>query len=102
MAKTIIINGESLKLRYSLRALFIFESITGKAFSVDTLTDNYVLLFSMLLAANPDTSLTWDKFIDALDARPQLFEELTAVLNAAQQRQKLETPEDDGEGEKKN
>lgn len=102
MAKTIIINGESLKLSYSLRALFIFESITGKAFTIETLTDNYVLLFSMLLAANPDSALTWDKFIDALDARPQLFEELTEVLNAAQARQKLETPEEDGKGEKKN
>lgn len=33
------INGKEFKLKYTLRALFVFEQITGKAFKMETITD---------------------------------------------------------------
>ena len=34
---TIKINGIDYKIKYTIRALFIFEQITGKAFKIETL-----------------------------------------------------------------
>ena len=36
------INNKEYKLKYTLRALFIYEQITGKAFKLETLTDEYL------------------------------------------------------------
>ena len=39
---TITINKVKYKVKYTIRALFIFEQITGKAFEIKTVLDNYV------------------------------------------------------------
>ena len=77
--KTIKINNIDYKVKYTIRALFIFEQITGKSFSVKTLLDNYIFFYSMILANNPDNILDWDEFIDALDNQPSLLNELAKV-----------------------
>lgn len=79
--KTITINGKEYKLRYTIRALFIFEQITGKPFGVKTLLDNYIFFYSILLANNPDDVISWDEFIDALDSDPQLFHRIGEAVN---------------------
>ena len=61
---TITINNKEYKLKYTIRALFIFEQITGRAFEIKTTLDNYLFFYSMLLANNPDNPLDWDEFID--------------------------------------
>ena len=64
----VTIAGNEYEVRYSLRALFIFEAIAKKTFEVRTVTDVYVLYYSMLLAGSPDCGLAFDAFIDAFDA----------------------------------
>lgn len=61
------IRNKEYKLKYTLRALFIFEQITGKAFKLETLTDEYIFFYSMLLANNPEMSLTFEDLINAID-----------------------------------
>ena len=66
--KTIKINDKEYKVKYTIRALFIYEQITGKPFAINTLMDNYIFFYSLILANNLDDVLEWDTFIDALDA----------------------------------
>lgn len=56
------------KLKYTNRSIMVFEAITGKAFMINTITDQYLFFYSVLIANNPDTfKMTFDEFIDELD-----------------------------------
>lgn len=90
----ITINNKEYKIKYTIRALFIFEQITKKAFAISTLLDNYVFFYSLILANNEDV-LEWDEFIDALDNNPSLLQELSEIV--AQQQKKDTLFGDDGE-----
>ena len=61
------IKGQDYKLKYTLRALFIYEQITGKVFELKTVTDEYLFFYCILAANNPDMQLTFDELIDAID-----------------------------------
>ena len=61
------IKGQNYKLKYTLRALFIYEQITGKAFELKTITDEYLFFYCVLLANNPDSSLTFEELIESID-----------------------------------
>ena len=98
---TIKINGEEYKVKYTLRALFIFEQITGKPFQIVTLTDNYLFFLSMILANNPDCKLDWDSFIEAIDNDPDLATELSKVIENYQKKENIFDREDSDSGEKK-
>jgi hypothetical protein len=69
----ITINGKKYKVKYTIRALFIFERITNKAFKIETLLDNYLFFYSMILANNKENVLDWEEFLDALDSDKDLF-----------------------------
>lgn len=98
--KTIKINGKDYNIKYTIRALFIFEQITKRPFSIKTLLDNYIFFYSMLLANNKDNILDWDEFIDALDSDSSLLQELTAINEEALKKDEL-FDDDSKEEEKK-
>lgn len=87
--KTINIKGTDYKIKYTIRALFIFERITGKAFKIDTLLDNYIFFYSMILACNADNVLDWDDFLDELDSNPKLFAEMNDIVMEEQSKNKV-------------
>ena len=97
----ITINGTEYNLKYTLRALFIYEQITKKTFKIDSLLDNYIFFYSMILANNPDSHLGWDDFIDALDEDPQLIESMNKVLVENQKKGNLFDGEEDGDEKKR-
>lgn len=96
--KTINIKNKEYKVKQTLRALFIFEQITGRPFEIKTMLDNYIFFYSVILANNPDNILDWDDFIDALDENPNLLNDFTE-LN--QEQNKVDTLFNSEEGEKK-
>ncbi len=99
--KQITINGKNYNIKYSLRALFIFEQITNKSFEIKTLLDNYIFFYSMILASNKDKEpLDWDEFIDALDNNPNLMTDMNEVVENQQKVDKL-ISQGDGEEQKK-
>lgn len=98
---TITINGNDYKVKYTLRALFIFEQITGKPFQIVTLTDNYLFFLSMILANNPNCELDWDSFIEAIDKDPNLAMQLSKVIENYQKKEDIFDREDSETGEKK-
>ena len=85
----ITINGNQYKVKYTIRALFIFEQITGKPFEIKTLLDNYIFFYSMILANNPESVLDWDVFIDALDNDKELIAQLTKLVDDYQKKDSI-------------
>lgn len=65
--ETIKINNKDYKVKYTLRAMFIFEQIKGEAFKINTYMDNILFLYCIILASNKDIELTFDEFLDAID-----------------------------------
>lgn len=76
----ITINGKAYKIKYTIRALFIYEQITGKIFSMKTLTDEYIFFYSLIMANNPDSELTFDSFINAIDENPKLMKKYNKFM----------------------
>lgn len=99
--KEITLNNKVYKVKYTIRALFIFEQITGKSFKLETLLDNYVFYYSIILANNPDNVIDWDEFIDALDNDPKILEEFGKVLSDEEKKDKLFEVVEEGEDNKK-
>lgn len=83
----ITINNKEYNLRYSLRALFIFERIAGKAFSIDNSMDQYLFFYCLILASNPDSELTFDDFIDACDNDKTLAPKISEFLSKEMTKQ---------------
>lgn len=102
--KTISINGKDYKVKYTIRALFIFEQITGKAFKLETMLDSYIFYYSMILANNKDQVLQWDEFLDALDENPKLLQDMEKVMKEEDGKNSLfnDNKEDNNSTQKKN
>lgn len=98
--KEITINDTVYKIKYTIRALFIYEQITGKSFKIESLLDNYLFYYSIILANNPDNVIDWDDFINALDENPKLILEFGKLMNNEEKKEKVFEVED-GEGKKK-
>lgn len=100
--KKIKIGKKNYNIKYTVRALFLFEQITKKSFKIETLLDNYVFFYCLILANNKDNVLEWDTFIDELDKNPKLFEKMSKILSDEQKKNELfEDDEDKEDGEKK-
>ena len=83
------IKGKSYKMKYTLRAIIVFEKITKKAFSLDTYTDQLVYFYSLLLANNPEMSLTMDELINAIDEDSNILEEYLSFLKSEKSKENL-------------
>lgn len=99
--KTIKINDKEYKVKYTIRALFYWEQITGKPFAINTLLDNYLFFYCMILANNPDDVLEWDQFLNAIDNDPTLFSQINSTVEDSQKKEELFNKEDSTAGEKK-
>lgn len=61
--KKISINNKELNLKYTLRAFFIFENMTGYPFRFGKLMDEFILFYSFLLANNESFDIPFDEFV---------------------------------------
>lgn len=101
---TIKIKNVEYKLKYTIRAMFMFEQITEKPFSIKTLLDNYVFLYCIILANNPDNVLQWDDFLNELDDNPNLLLEMNKVIDEHNKQSELfeeENADDNVDNEEK-
>ena len=95
------INGKEYDLKYTVRSLFLFEQITKKSVKIETLLDNYIFFYCLILANNKETPLDWDDFIDALDNDPTLFQRMTDIISKQQKKNELFEDDEKEDGEKK-
>lgn len=96
----ITINEKEYSLRYTVRSMMLFEAAAGKLFSLDTLSDQYLFLYCLILANNKDTDLTFDRLLDYIDNDPSIFTVYTEFMKAELARQ-AEFNKDDKKEEKK-
>ena len=83
----ITINEKEYNLRYTVRSMMLFEAAASKLFSLDTLSDQYLFLYCLILAGNKDTDLTFDKLLDYIDNDPRIFTVYTEFLKRELSRQ---------------
>ena len=83
---TIKIKNQEVELRYSMRALFQYENITGQSFNPKTLQDFCTFFYCVLVSSNKDLDLTFDEFVDYLDEDPSKMSEFASWLNSVMQK----------------
>lgn len=79
------INGKNYNLKYGLRAMFIFEEMTNKAFEINTLLDTYIFCFSCIIADKDNPSLDFSDFIDYCDGHPEVIQEFSEFMTSQTQ-----------------
>lgn len=90
------IQGKEYKIKVTLRAMMIFEQITGKPFEIKDTMGEMLYFYSILLANNPDCNISFGIFIDELDENPELIAEFKEVLlNYSNKMQQFPKPETD-------
>lgn len=97
----ITIKGKEYKVKYTIRALFIFEQITGKSFNIVTLFDNYLFFYCLILANNPNNVLDFDDFLDAIDSDKELYKQLSNTVETYQKQDTLLAGEEVDDDDKK-
>lgn len=84
--KKVNIKGKVYNIRYSLRALFTFETITNRPFESGRLLDMYMLLFSMLLSGNDEFTMSFEEFIDECDSDESIFNSFMECMGEVAKR----------------
>lgn len=97
----ITIKEQTYKVKYSIRSLFIFEQLTGKTFTLESLLDQYIFFYSMILANNPESTLTFDDFIDVCDEDFTLVTNLQKYVSDVFAKQAQLTTAGEGDSKKK-
>ena len=78
--------GKNYEFKYSLRACFVFEEITGKVFEVKTLLDTYILAYACIISNPENPSLEFNDFIDACDENSGIIEEFNKFIDSEMKR----------------
>ena len=89
--RTISLNEKEFILKYTLRAFFVFESISGYPFQFGKMLDEFLLFYSFLIASNQDSfQLTFDEFIELCENVLTLFEQFKEfILEEIKRRSQL-------------
>lgn len=80
------INGKEYKVKQSLRALMLFEQITGRFATEITpsINDTVVLFYSLLKSNNKDFEISQDELIDIIDEQPEILDNFNDYLLSLQ------------------
>jgi len=77
------IKGKEVELKYSLRALMMYENIENKTFQPTSLQNIMTFFYVIVVASSKDYSLTFDEFLDFVDEdqNNNLLKEFAGWLN---------------------
>ena len=78
----IVIKGNTVSLKYSFRALMIYENITQKSFNPKGISDVVVFFYAVVVATTKDNTLSFDDFIDWLDDNPTAINDFSVWLTS--------------------
>lgn len=77
---TVTINGKEISLKFSLRAMMMYENITGGTLSPNSLTDVITFFYCVVLASSMDYSLQMEDFISWLDENTDILNDFGVWL----------------------
>lgn len=75
-------NDKEIELKYSIRAMMMYENITDSSFNPKNLTDILTFFYCIVVTSMKDYSYSFDNFLDDIDAEPSKLEELTEWMNS--------------------
>lgn len=76
----VTIDNKEYELKYSFRALMIYENITKKSFNPKSLTEILVFFYSIVCASVRDNTVDFDEFMDMLDSHPEMIQDFSEWL----------------------
>lgn len=83
----VTIKEQEVELRYSMRALFTYERISGQTFNPKTLEDFCTFFYCVVCSSNKDLDLTFDEFIDeVIDPNPEMLNQFALWLSSTMQK----------------
>ena len=85
---TILINGKEYPIKYGIRSMLIAEQITQKPFSLDNMNEQLVFLYSCLLAADNELTMSYEEFLDAVDEDMSIIIRFGQYLAEQQKKEK--------------
>ncbi len=74
-------NNKEVELKYSIRAMMMYENITNSSFNPKNLTDILTFFYCVVVSSMKDYDYSFEQFIDELDNEPSKLEELTNWMN---------------------
>ena len=72
------IKNKSYDMKYSLRAMMMYENIAEKSFAPTTMTDVITFLYCIVITSTEDYLYKFDDFVDK---NPDKIQEFTEWLN---------------------
>ena len=97
---TILINGKEYPIKYGIRSMLIQEQITQKPFALDNMNEQLVFLYSCLLSADNELTLSYDEFLNEIDNDMSIIIRFGEYL-AEQQKKEKNILKDKGTKKKK-
>lgn len=100
------INNKEIELRNSFKAYIAYEEVAGESFAPKGLKEIITLFYCMSMTSDLTLAITFDDFIEWLDANPGELARFSAFLAEAAKRNeglapKGEVEEKNGENDKK-
>ena len=95
---TVTINGVTYTMKHCVRARIMAEQITGKMWSLATLSDQYNYMYACILAGTPGAKLDYNDFLDAHDGNPSLLRTFQEWMEQVLKKETLLLPKKDGDG----
>ena len=86
----IVIKGEELELKYSFRALIIYENIMQKSFDPKGISEVITFFYCIILGSKKDIQFTYDEFLEWLDENPAALGEFSQwILKVVEKNNEL-------------
>lgn len=92
----ITIKENEIELKYSYRALMIYENIQKQSFNPKTLTDIIVFFYAIVVSSSKGKEVLFDDFMDWIDENPTSITEFSNWLADIFKIQAMKAPETDG------
>lgn len=71
------INDKEIELKYSFRAIIMWEQIQEKPFQPVTASDVMIYMYCIVCSSDKTVKITFDEFLDYLDENPKVIEDFT-------------------------
>ena len=78
----ITINKKKITLKYSIRALMLYENITGGSFAPKSITDIITFMYCIVVSSADDYSYKFEDFLNYLDEHPDTFNKFSEWLTS--------------------
>lgn len=88
------IKEKEIELKYSYRALMIYENIQKQSFNPKTLSDIIVFFYSVVVSSAKDRNILFDDFMDWLDENPNIITEFSNWLQSIFNMQATMSPDE--------